>query len=132
MRRLTRRLAAFCLTLSAALPAAAEAQGYRPGGSVPPGHAPPPGECRVWYPDRPPGQQPAPVDCRRAQYEAGRFGGRVIYGGPPADRRWDDDQRGRRGDRDRRWERDGDDDWVRVCVRRDWHGHCIRSELRRR
>ena len=25
---------------------------------IPYGHYPPPGECRVWYPDRPPGQQP--------------------------------------------------------------------------
>lgn len=27
------------------------------------GHYPSPGECRVWYPDRPPGQQPPPVRC---------------------------------------------------------------------
>jgi hypothetical protein len=25
---------------------------------IPPGHLPPPGECRIRYPDRPPGQQP--------------------------------------------------------------------------
>ena len=31
--------------------------------SVPPGHLPPPGSCRVWYPDRPPGQQPPPGPC---------------------------------------------------------------------
>lgn len=31
---------------------------------VPKGHMPPPGECRIWYPDRPPGQQPPPGDCR--------------------------------------------------------------------
>jgi hypothetical protein len=24
---------------------------------------PPPGKCRIWYPDRPPGQQPPPGDC---------------------------------------------------------------------
>lgn len=24
-----------------------------PPGGVPPGHLPPPGECRIWYPDRP-------------------------------------------------------------------------------
>lgn len=30
---------------------------------IPEGHLPPPGECRVWYPDRPPGQQPPPVKC---------------------------------------------------------------------
>ena len=26
---------------------------------IPPGHLPPPGECRVWLPDVPPGQQKA-------------------------------------------------------------------------
>jgi hypothetical protein len=33
--------------------------------NIPRGHYPPPGECRVWFPDRPPGQQPPPGDCRR-------------------------------------------------------------------
>ena len=31
---------------------------------IPKGHYPPPGKCRVWYPDRPPGQQPPPGECR--------------------------------------------------------------------
>jgi surface antigen len=31
---------------------------------MPPGHMPPPGECRIWYPGRPPGHQPAPGPCR--------------------------------------------------------------------
>lgn len=30
---------------------------------VPPGHLPPPGQCRVWFPGRPPGQQPPPGNC---------------------------------------------------------------------
>jgi len=30
---------------------------------IPPGHLPPPGMCRIWYPDRPPGHQPPPNDC---------------------------------------------------------------------
>lgn len=30
---------------------------------IPPGHLPPPGECRIWYEGRPPGQQPPPGDC---------------------------------------------------------------------
>ncbi len=30
---------------------------------VPPGHRPPPGECRIWYPGTPPGQQPPPGPC---------------------------------------------------------------------
>jgi hypothetical protein len=37
---------------------------------VPPGHYPPPGLCRVWYPGRPPGHQPPPGDCLRLHYEA--------------------------------------------------------------
>ena len=32
---------------------------------VPPGHLPPPGLCRAWYPGRPPGHQPAPERCER-------------------------------------------------------------------
>ena len=31
--------------------------------AIPPGHMPPPGECRIWHPDRPPGHQPPPGDC---------------------------------------------------------------------
>ena len=27
---------------------------------IPRGHMPPPGEARLWYPDRPPGHQPPP------------------------------------------------------------------------
>lgn len=30
---------------------------------IPPGHYPPPGQCRVWHPDVPPGQQDPPGDC---------------------------------------------------------------------
>lgn len=30
---------------------------------IPPGHLPPPGSCRIWYPGEPPGQQPPPGDC---------------------------------------------------------------------
>lgn len=30
---------------------------------IPPGHYPPPGECRLWLPDRPPGHQPPPMRC---------------------------------------------------------------------
>jgi hypothetical protein len=32
-------------------------------GHIPPGHLPPPGECRVWLPGRPPGHQPPPGRC---------------------------------------------------------------------
>ena len=30
---------------------------------IPPGHLPPPGQCRVWFPGRPPGRQPSPGNC---------------------------------------------------------------------
>lgn len=36
---------------------------------IPAGHMPPPGECRIWYPDRPPGQQPPPGDCRSLRHQ---------------------------------------------------------------
>ncbi|RRQ23440.1 hypothetical protein D5687_06725 [Guyparkeria sp. SCN-R1] len=36
--------------------------------SIPAGHLPPPGECRIWYPDRSPGDQPPPGNCRDLQY----------------------------------------------------------------
>jgi hypothetical protein len=35
---------------------------------VPPGHLPPPGMCRIWFPDRPPGHQPPPGPCRKLQH----------------------------------------------------------------
>lgn len=38
-------------------------RGAETGIDIPPGHRPPPGQCRVWYPGRPPGQQPPPRDC---------------------------------------------------------------------
>lgn len=48
---------------------------------IPDGHLPPPGECRVWYPDRPAGQQPPPFKCGQAR---GRVepGGWMISPGP--------------------------------------------------
>jgi len=32
---------------------------------IPPGHLPPPGMCRIWFPGRPPGHQPKPGNCHR-------------------------------------------------------------------
>jgi hypothetical protein len=43
-------------------------QGPRGESKIPPGHMPPPGKCRIWYPDLPPGQQPPPGECRDLQY----------------------------------------------------------------
>ena len=30
---------------------------------IPPGHMPPPGQCRIWIPGKPPGHQSPPGDC---------------------------------------------------------------------
>ncbi|NIP80339.1 MAG: hypothetical protein GWM90_14380 [Gemmatimonadetes bacterium] len=46
---------------------------YARSARVPPGHYPPPGECRIWYPGREPGHQPPPGRCDR-------FVGRVPFG----------------------------------------------------
>jgi hypothetical protein len=37
---------------------------------IPEGHLPPPGKCRLWYPDRPPGHQPPPERCGRLRAHA--------------------------------------------------------------
>jgi hypothetical protein len=37
------------------------------GFSIPPGHMPPPGKCRIWFPDLPPGRQSPPGDCYELQ-----------------------------------------------------------------
>jgi hypothetical protein len=37
---------------------------------VPAGQLPPPGECRVWYPNWPSGDQPAPESCELAEANA--------------------------------------------------------------
>jgi hypothetical protein len=43
-------------------------EGYPPGElaallGIPPGHLPPPGGCRIWFPGRPPGHQPPSGEC---------------------------------------------------------------------
>jgi len=37
-------------------------------GRIPRGHRPPPGLCRIWFPDRPPGRQPPPGNCDALDY----------------------------------------------------------------
>jgi len=51
---------------------------------IPPGHYPPPGHCRLWYPDHPPGHQPPPVPCGQLAVGPGGF---ILYNG----RAWDVD-----------------------------------------
>jgi hypothetical protein len=46
---------------------------------IPPGHMPPPGKCRIWYPDIPPGQQPPPGECRDLRHRVPP-GAVIIYG----------------------------------------------------
>jgi len=48
---------------------------------VPPGHMPPPGFCRLWYPGRPPGHQPRPRPCEQL-LRMHRRPGAVIIGLP--------------------------------------------------
>jgi hypothetical protein len=52
---------------------------------IPPGHIPPPGQCRVWHPGVPPGHQPSPGPCPEVKHEAGR-GDWLIYR-PSAERK---------------------------------------------
>lgn len=46
---------------------------------IPPGHFPPPGQCRVWNPELPPGQQSAPGACAELERRvpAGHY---LVYG----------------------------------------------------
>lgn len=72
-RQLSGAVARPGLLLAAFVLAGCTAYGYEAttpyGGPVPPGHMPPPGECRIWYPGRPPGQQPPPGDCAVLQHQ---------------------------------------------------------------
>lgn len=83
---------------------------------VPPGHLPPPGQCRVWYDRRPPGQQPAPTSCANARATVARAGSRdnarVIYGDDVRRKAGgrNDDRKDDRRDRDRRGDDRGDGD----------------------
>jgi hypothetical protein len=52
---------------------------------IPPGHLPPPGQCRIWVPGRPPGQQRRPGPCARLEREV-PLGAWLVYR-PDRDRR---------------------------------------------
>lgn len=57
-------------------------------GEIPPGHYPPPGECRLWHAGRPPGHQPPPVPCERL-HGAVPPGAFVLYDSKAWDSRYD-------------------------------------------
>jgi hypothetical protein len=52
---------------------------------VPPGHLPPPGYCRLWYPGVPPGHQPPPERCEYLFHARHLPPGAVIVGSPAHD-----------------------------------------------
>jgi len=66
-------------------PAPSQVSGKAAHLGIPPGHLPPPGSCRVWYPGRPPGRQPAPSSCEAAA-RAAPAGSWIVYR-PGTDRR---------------------------------------------
>jgi hypothetical protein len=47
--------------------------------AIPPGHLPPPGQCRIWFPGDPPGQQPPPGSCADLEWRV-PLGAWLIYG----------------------------------------------------
>ncbi len=66
----------------------APARGPRKLGGVPPGHFPPKGQCRLWFPGRPPGKQPPSTSCSslRGRVPAGAF---ILYNGDGWDADYD-------------------------------------------
>lgn len=79
----------FALVATAALSAPLGAQSWDRKPTIPPGHRPPAGMCRIWIDGVPPGKQPAPTDCATAVRNR-PSNGRVIFG---SDKRvdWRDD-----------------------------------------
>ena len=63
--------------------------GPRQLSGVPKGHYPPPGSCRIWYPNRPAGQQPPPASCNSlvgVRLEPGAF---ILHGDKAYDSEYD-------------------------------------------
>ncbi len=70
---------AFCTACVADVYAVPHPSELHHGCRVPPGHLPPPGTCRVWYPGLPPGQQPPPGECHELRYDV-PDGACLVYG----------------------------------------------------
>lgn len=75
---------------------------------IPPGHLPPPGECRVWVPGEPPGHQAPPGSCATLATRVPAHGwlvfnpggekpGKGRRGGPPGRARGKGNGKGQRG-----------------------------------
>jgi hypothetical protein len=62
-----------------ATPLAAQSRAGDAPDSVPVGHRPPPGMCRIWIDNVPSGRQPAPTDCATAVRNR-PTNGRVLFG----------------------------------------------------
>jgi len=77
-------LAATACSSLKSTPPAAPAPAMRQGPStaatlgIPPGHLPPPGQCRVWLPGEPPGHQPRPRSCAHIERTA-PAGSWIVY-----------------------------------------------------
>jgi hypothetical protein len=59
-------------------PAVARAPSTAATLGIPPGHLPPPGQCRVWVPGTPPGHQQRPRSCAQIDRTA-PAGGWILY-----------------------------------------------------
>lgn len=117
MLKTTSLILSLAAIVAATAPADAQGRGRgQASKSIPPGHRPPAGMCRIWIDGVPPGHQPAPTDCETAVRNQ-PANSQIIWG-DNASRRGrsvaTDDQRHRR-DRNAR-DRD-------VSYRRDAHGH---------
>jgi len=101
---------------------------------IPPGHRPPPGACRIWYPGKPPGHQPPPGSCRILSHRVPPGAWLITHDGAwsyDEVRRWRYARyKGHYGRPD--WY--NDDDWRRYHDRRDHdfdRGHTSRREIRK-
>ncbi len=78
-------LAGCAATVSARVPAHSVVVADAEEVHIPPGHMPPPGSCRTWYPGEPPGHQPPPGDCAELEHTTPR-GAWLLYR-PDSERR---------------------------------------------